>query len=52
MREELDFRVEARNMAVMAASWPGQQRAVGGSVSVVLPAVHEQLSSERVLVID
>ena len=52
MREELDFRVEARNMAVMAASWPGQQRAVGGSVSVVLPAVHEQLSTEHVLVIE
>jgi ubiquinone biosynthesis protein len=52
LREELDFKVEARNMAAMAATWPGQQRAVGGSVSVTLPAVHEQLSSERVLVID
>jgi ubiquinone biosynthesis protein len=36
----------------MAASWPGQQRAVGDSVSVVLPAVHEQLSSEHMLVVD
>jgi ubiquinone biosynthesis protein len=52
MREELDFRVEARNMAAVGATWAGQQRAVGGSVSVVLPAVYEQLSSERVLVIE
>ena len=52
MREELDFRVEARNMAAVAATWPGQQRAVGGSVPVVLPAVHEQLCTEHVLVIE
>ena len=52
MREELDFRVEARNMAAMAASWPDQQRAVGGSVSVVLPALYDQLSAEHVLVIE
>jgi ubiquinone biosynthesis protein len=52
MREELDFRVEARNMAAMAASWPDQQRAVGGSVPVVLPALYDQLSAERVLVIE
>ena len=32
MREELDFRVEARNTAAVAATWAGQQRAVGGSV--------------------
>src|SRR5262249_32734259 len=51
MREELDFRMEARNMAAVAATWPGQQRAVGGSVQVVLPAVHEQLCTEHVLVI-
>jgi ubiquinone biosynthesis protein len=31
MREELDFRVEARNMAAVAATWPDQQRAVGGA---------------------
>ena len=29
LREELDFRVEARNMAAIAATWAGQQRAVG-----------------------
>jgi len=52
MREELDFRVEARNMAAMAASWPDQQRAVGGTVSVVLPALYDQLSAEHVLVIE
>ena len=51
MREELDFRVEARNMTAMAASWPAQQRAVGGSVPVTLPALYDQLSSEHVLVI-
>ena len=52
IREELDFRVEARNTAAVAATWPGQQRAVGGKVSVVLPGVHEQLCTEHVLVID
>jgi ubiquinone biosynthesis protein len=52
MREELDFRVEARNMAAVAATWTAQQRAVGSSVAVVLPAVYEQLSSEHVLVIE
>jgi ubiquinone biosynthesis protein len=52
MREELDFRVEARNMSAMAASWPAQQRAVGGSVAVALPALHDQVSSEHVLVIE
>jgi ubiquinone biosynthesis protein len=52
MREELDFRVEARNMAAVAATWADQQRAIGGSVAVVLPAVHEQLCTEHVLVIE
>jgi ubiquinone biosynthesis protein len=52
MREELDFRVEARNMAAVAATWTAQQRATGSSVPVVLPAVYEQLSSEHVLVIE
>jgi ubiquinone biosynthesis protein len=52
MREELDFRVEARNMAAVTASWTDQQRSIGGSVSVVLPAMHEQLCTEHVLVIE
>src|SRR5215469_2647195 len=52
MREELDFRVEARNMTAMAAGWPAQQRAVGDSVLVALPALYDQVSSEHVLVIE
>jgi len=52
MREELDFRVEARNMAAVAATWPDQQRAVGRGASVVMPAMHEQLCTEHVLVIE
>jgi ubiquinone biosynthesis protein len=52
IREELDFRVEARNMAVVAATWPGQQRAAGSGVPVVLPALHEELCTEHVLVIE
>ncbi len=52
MREELDFRMEARNMAAVAATWAAQQRAVGGNVLVMLPAVHEQLCTEHVLVIE
>lgn len=46
--EELDFRVEARNMrAVLAAA---TQRPPGPSIR--LPALHETLSSERVLVLE
>ena len=52
MREELDFRVEARNTAAVAVTWAGQQRAVGGGASVTLPAVYEQLCTEHVLVIE
>jgi len=52
IREELDFRVEARNMVAVAATWPDQQRAVGRGVSVVMPALHEQLCTEHVLVME
>jgi ubiquinone biosynthesis protein len=52
MREELDFRVEARNTAAVTATWPSQQRAAPGAASVVLPALHEQLCTEHVLVIE
>ena len=52
MREELDFRVEARNMIAVAASWAGQQRGAAGNTPVVLPALHERLSTEHVLVIE
>jgi len=52
IREELDFRVEARNMAAVAATWAGQQQAAGGKVLVVLPGVHERLCTEHVLTIE
>lgn len=52
IREELDFRVEARNMAAMAATWKAQQRIVGRRVPVMMPAVHEELCTEHVLVIE
>jgi ubiquinone biosynthesis protein len=52
IREELDFRVEARNMAAVSATWKTQQRVVGRRVPVVIPAVHEELCTEHVLVID
>ena len=52
MREELDFRVEARNTAAVAVTWAGQQRAVGGGATVTLPAVYEELCTEHVLVIE
>jgi len=38
IREELDFRVEARNMAAVAATWAGQQRAVGAASRWCFPA--------------
>jgi ubiquinone biosynthesis protein len=39
-------------MAAMAATWKGQQRVVGRRVPVVIPAVHEELCTEHVLVIE
>ena len=51
MREELDFRVEARNMTAVAATWASQQRGASGT-PVVLPALHERLSTEHVLIIE
>ncbi|WP_020672747.1 ABC1 kinase family protein [Amycolatopsis nigrescens] len=42
LEEELDFRVEARNVAAVAAAY--------ADGPVALPEVHEQLSTERVLV--
>lgn len=48
LREELDFRIEARNMsAVQAAS-----AVRGGDPGVRLPAVHERLCTTRVLVME
>jgi ubiquinone biosynthesis protein len=51
LREELDFRVEARNMAAAAASWSRGSGRSGG-VAVVLPGVHLPFSSKEVLVTD
>jgi ubiquinone biosynthesis protein len=45
VREELDFRVEARNIAAVRA-------AMGASPSLRVPTVHDELSSARVLVMD
>ena len=52
MREELDFRVEARNMTAVAATWPGQPRSPSNNIQLVLPTLHERLSTEHVLVIE
>ncbi len=48
LREELDFRVEARNLAAVAAASPGPTT----DASVRLPAVHPQLCTGRVLVME
>jgi ubiquinone biosynthesis protein len=48
LREELDFRVEARNVAAVAAAL--EQR--GGDPLVRVPVVHEALSSRCVLVLE
>ena len=45
LREELDFRVEARNLSAVSAA-----TAPAGGVSVVIPAAHHDLSTRRVLV--
>jgi ubiquinone biosynthesis protein len=45
LAEELDFRVEARNVAEIAAAAPA-------GAAVVIPAVHTDLSSRRLLVLE
>jgi len=54
LREELDFRVEAANLA--AASAVGEKAASGGAVGgpgeVVIPRAHHDLSTRRVLVME
>ncbi len=45
MAEELDFRVEARNIAAVAAAAPA-------GVQVRIPTVHTDISSRRLLVLD
>ncbi len=46
LREELDFRVEARNMTAVRAA----TLARGDDAAIALPVLHHSLSSERVLV--
>lgn len=48
LREELDLRVEARNLAVVA----GAADARGGDPGLYIPRVHRDVSSERVLVME
>lgn len=51
--EELDFRIEARNMiAVAAVAAADRPAAAPGGGRVVVPAVHRALSTEKVLVVD
>jgi ubiquinone biosynthesis protein len=52
LREELDFRVEARNMAAAAAAWSPRQERGDGGIAVVLPGAHPQLCTRQVLVTD
>ncbi len=51
LREELDFRVEARNLAAVSSA-ASQDRRDGqdGQAAVVIPAAHHDLSTRRVLV--
>ena len=45
LAEELDFRIEARNIAVIAAAAPAD-------AAVLIPAVHTDISSRRLLVLE
>ena len=45
LAEELDFRIEARNIAVIAAAAPPD-------ATVLIPAVHTDISSRRLLVLE
>ena len=45
LAEELDFRIEARNIAVIAAAAPPD-------AAVLIPAVHTDISSRRLLVLE
>jgi ubiquinone biosynthesis protein len=50
LREELDLRIEARNMTAVAAA--AAQRGPGAGPRVRVPAPHQPLSGEQVLVMD
>ncbi len=53
VHEELDFRVEARNIAVVRGAWARRgAEPSGGRNAVRLPAVHEDLSAADVLVLE
>lgn len=48
LREELDFRIEARNMAALAAATSSHRKGPG----VIVPKPHLDYSTDRVLVMD
>ncbi|MEV5241993.1 AarF/UbiB family protein [Streptomyces cinnamoneus] len=48
VREELDFRVEARNMATVRTAWRRRR----ADEAVVIPETHEELSGELVLALE
>ncbi|WP_447038488.1 ABC1 kinase family protein [Streptomyces sp. DSM 118878] len=52
--EELDFRIEARNLATVTAAWARRSggAGTGKGAAVRLPMAYEELSSERVLVLE
>ncbi|MEU9349536.1 AarF/UbiB family protein [Streptomyces griseoloalbus] len=59
LHEELDFRTEARNTAAVAANTaladadaPHDDGPSGAAPRVLLPEVHQELSTERVLVVE
>lgn len=54
LREELDFRVEARNLAAVSAAAPpgGDRDGDGAGDDVVIPAAYHDLGTRRVLVME
>ncbi|MFD7177650.1 ABC1 kinase family protein [Streptomyces sp. NPDC059929] len=52
VNEELDFRIEARNLAMVTAAWARRAESTGTRDALRLPAAYEELSSERVLVLE
>ena len=52
LREELDFRVEARNLAAVSAAAPPDGDRDGDGDDVVIPAAYHDLGTRRVLVME
>jgi ubiquinone biosynthesis protein len=56
LREELDFRVEARNLAAVSSAAPATENAEDAGTAdgarVVIPAAYHDLSTRRVLVME